>query len=171
MATLSETIFSLEKERDALKDELEKIEDAISILKKRIGSVESKSVGAPQVLNNSGSSEPIKIDGLRRNMTIAAKVGLIISQTGRFMHIREIAKVFAENGGLNNLQHESSISRKLASPISAMRAKGQLAKVIVNNVNRNTFWGLPSWLDNIGEIKTGYEYKKELLVDMPVDYE
>jgi len=94
------------------------------------------------------------------NATFAGKVVLALASLKRFLHNREIGEFFHK--------YDSSIStdkwvERLSARASRLKNDGVIVAHQVEGNIRNTFYGLPGWLDE-GEIKEGFEYNEKYLV-------
>lgn len=94
-------------------------------------------------------------DGYNVNMSNRNKVLFVIKQKNRFVHSREVAEEIHEREPHIS---EDKWARKVSSALSSLKRKDKVTNYSVNNVNRNTFWGAPHWLDDDGEIKEEYMY-------------
>lgn len=103
-------------------------------------------------------NKPNKNEDLYTKTTISKKITLAITNENRFLHSREIAKIIGVK------------TEKLSSPISILGRQGRLAKHTYGKILRNTFWGLPDWVDDNNEIKAPHDFDKTFLVKTPVEW-
>lgn len=84
---------------------------------------------------------------------------IILRETGRFMKIREIAKMLADiiGGDENNLRV------KLSRITGKLKKMNKIKSYKIGTSNKNVFWGSPKWIDDEGNIKNEYNYNEDAI--------
>lgn len=92
--------------------------------------------------------------------SVKSKVLLVLRREERFMHVREIAKIFRYLGYGKSMQH---IIRSISPALSVMKKEVIFGVVCVEaeNSQLNTFWGLKDWMDAEGKILPEYSYNQK----------
>lgn len=151
---------ALEQERE-LKDELSFLQAYIKRLKSKIGDTLKHKEESQNVISDTKGSvtnENISIpEGYDNKLSIVKKFILLLKHHNRFLHFREVAEMMIE------IDPTLGDSKKLAAKISAAttKLKGKhIVKYQVDKDNRKTYWGIPDWKNEDGEIKEGHEFKE-----------
>jgi len=146
----------LKEREEELHSELSALRSSIIAMESRIGisltdSKPKQSTVKPEQQNKDGDYDP--------NWSIAIKFRYLLNKHKRFLHFREAAKM------INNLEGAeydiSELTKKLSSGTQSLKGKGKIVKTKIGSHNKNTFWGLPSWLDEEGKIKEEHLYNKD----------
>ncbi len=96
-------------------------------------------------------------DGSFRN-----KILFAIHDAGRFIHVREIAAtLIAKEASLDTNDLVEVIGRSMWK----IKTSGAVIQFQAGTSLRNTFYGLPTWVNSDGSIKMPYMYRPEALID------
>ena len=149
-------------QKDPIKEALKSLQLAKIELIKQLNDV----TNAINSLSGGGSTEAVPLSGSDENSigydsswSLKNKFLFLLKQESRFLHFREAAEHICQLDGKGN-------PKELAGKISAscQEIKGKtIVKYRVTKSNQDTFWGSPKWLDDSGEIITGYEFNIEYL--------
>lgn len=95
--------------------------------------------------------------GYNKHASYSDKFLYAIRESNRFLHPREIAEfvISREKGDFKQ------VLDKLTDNTYQIRKKGIVAKFKASTLTNDTFWGLPEWLGEDGNIKEGHEYNPE----------
>lgn len=88
------------------------------------------------------------------------KFVFVLKSENRFIHFREAAKIIKD---LDGSGHIDDLTHRLSNATRKLKKSGKLVKVQHGNSLKNTFWGLPKWLNDDGSIKEGYQYSTDVL--------
>jgi len=149
------TILDLEKLKTELLERVRQIDITINTIRTLSigGSVTLSPVLGTDVSNRYKDYDP--------KASFRTKIGYVITKEGRFLHVREIAKV------IHDIEPSTSIkdlTKKISPAVSHLRRTGKIVKFKVGKSNVNSFWGSKSWLDDNGKPKEGREYNDEYIV-------
>lgn len=157
----------LQVEVDALKREIESKVEMIAFLNESISEMQEESVGIPAIgtvkhipslKTNSKDEEEYK-----RSWSLTSKVEHAFKRENRFLHSREITEmIFAADGSLGNIK---KLGAQVSSVLTRLRRDGRITKKVLNNMNRNTFWGSEKWLDENRNVLPEYMYNKKYVVE------
>lgn len=102
-----------------------------------------------------------------KDATFRQKIVFVIASLGRFLHNREIARTLYE---YDKSTSEDKYVEKLSAIASRFKADGYIVTYQVGGNIRNTFYGLPGWLDGDGKVKPGYEYNRDYVIGKQLEY-
>lgn len=149
-------IEALKDREEELLSEISGIRSSIVALENRIGVSHTNSAMSKSLEK---SEKPTKDEGYDPNWSISNKFGYLLNKYKRFLHFREAAEMINEIEGIN--YDISDLTKKLSSGTQSLKGKGKIVKKKIDSNNKNTFWGVPSWLDENGEIKKQNLYNEE----------
>jgi hypothetical protein len=89
------------------------------------------------------------------NASFRNKIAYVLNMKGRFLHVREIAKILHDIEPKNSIE---DLIKKISPAISSLGQAGTIVKIKSGKSNINTFWGSKSWLDDNNKPKEGREY-------------
>lgn len=143
------TINELEELKKELLDRVKQVDITINTLKtiSMSGSIDPVLVLSAGISNNYKEYD--------YNAPFRKKIAYVLNREGRFLHVREIAKI------LHKLEPKHSIedlTKKISPAISSLGQAGTIVKIKSGKSNINTFWGSKSWLDDNNKPKEGREY-------------
>lgn len=93
-----------------------------------------------------------------KSATFEQKVVFAIHQAGKFLPAREIGVIMNRNEPTKSISHYITRFSALASRFRKHRS---IVAIKGGGATRNTYYGLPDWLDGDGNIKSGFEYEQE----------
>ncbi len=105
-------------------------------------------------LNSAPTTKP---NGYKPSLSLSHKFALLLNHNGRFLHFREAAEMINYLDATNN--EVGKLASKLSSSCTSLK-KEHLVKYKIGKNNINTFWGRTEWMDDNGEIKSGYEFNE-----------
>jgi hypothetical protein len=99
-------------------------------------------------------------------MSIKRKVICIIYTEGRFLHVREIARILQQ---LEDAAALDPLIKKVSPALSILKRipASPIVSVAVANSHFNTFYGCRDWLTENGEIKQPFMYNPDELKKGP----
>lgn len=156
---LLEQKAELLRQADAIAKTIDILENKISINKLKVDNPESKedsNAGYNQVKTKAN----IYPEDYDPNMAIWRKITYLLKREQRFLHNREMAQMIAKIEPEINI---GELVKRFSSVLSSMKAKKQIVNIVVNNNNRNTFWGVKKWLDEDGNPKPEHMYNEEYI--------
>ena len=133
---------------------LDYIDDVLSI---KADSSESKT----EKDNNIEEDKSQKLSYYSPDWSFVKKFIFVLKSENRFIHFREAAEIVA---GLEDGGDVDDLTHKLSNSTRKLKVADKIIKVQHGNSLKNTFWGLPKWLNENGEIKKGHEYKSDVLL-------
>lgn len=83
----------------------------------------------------------------------------LLKRESRFLHFREAAELISEIEGGD----PGKILAKLSSSTHVLKKKGIIIKHQASKKLRDTFWGSPKWIDEVGNIKDPYSFNQKYL--------
>ncbi len=144
-------IEALNERREELVREIEALDQSIASFKRKHGANDRPIVESTKRIE----------DDYDPKAKLAAKFAYFLKKEQRFLHFREVAEMIAHKEGLR--EDPATISSKLSSATQSSKKSGSIVKYQEGNQNRNSFWGIPSWLDENGKIKPGREFNPDYL--------
>lgn len=148
----------LEEERDEYLQKVKSLTETINIIRAKLGmSSENPSIPQSEKANES-SSDP----DYDPKWSLKKKVVYFLKREQRFLHNREMSEMAHK---LEQKISATDFTKKFSSILSMLKRDGQLTNVVVNDINRNTFWGSPKWLNEDGTIKEENMYNDEYLIE------
>jgi hypothetical protein len=104
----------------------------------------------------------IKYADYDSQLNVKKKVIKIIFTEGRFLHVREIARILQQ---LDNASSTDFLIRRISPALSMLKRLplSPIVSVAVDNCHFNTFWGSRDWLTTTGDINPSNMYRKEEL--------
>ena len=87
------------------------------------------------------------------------KILFILKAEGRFLHVREIARIVQQ---LENEVSLSAVIKKISPALSILKRlpDSTLVSIEVEQSQFNTFWGFNSWLNEDGTVKEAFMYNQ-----------
>lgn len=154
----TELLKLLEKERDEYLQKVKSLTDTIDIIRDKLGMSSEK----PPVTESKTSDKSQSDPDYDPKWSLKKKAVYFLKREQRFLHNREMSEM------AHKLEPEVStndFTKKFSSILSMLKRDGQLTNIVVNDINRNTFWGVPKWLNEDGNIKKEHMYNDEYLID------
>lgn len=159
-------IKALEQEREHLLKKLKLIDQAIRLYRDDSETMKTISLLAKLDMGHFSNEVHEAKVGLYaqydQSKNIRYKVMTIIHNEGRFLHVREIAKIAHRFEPDISVQ---SFIRKISPALSLLKKMDNPCVVskIVAKSHFDTFWGLPEWLDEKGDIKADFWFNDQEL--------
>lgn len=75
---------------------------------------------------------------------------------GRFLHNREIATALSQSDEEKNFDN---LKKKVSTSLSILQTDGKVVNYKPGSNKKEVYWGIPEWLTEHGEIRTGREFK------------
>ncbi len=152
-------IEALVERRDELMKEIEILNSSIDSLRQKSEKSVLKEVSENRQIEHSYKSTNLR--GYDKGAPLAQKLAFFLNREKRFLHFREVAEmvVFSEN----SKEDPSILARKMSSATQSLKKNGTIVKYQHGSQNRNSFWGIPKWLDDNGNIKEEYSFNEEYL--------
>ncbi len=153
-------IEALMERRDELIKEIEILDSSIDSLRQKSKTSTQPKISS-EVAPKENDSNTIDLRGYDKSAPLSQKFAFFLSKEKRFLHFREVSEmiVYAENSN----EEPADVAKKLSSSTQTLKKNGTIVKYQHGNQNRNSFWGIPKWLDENGEIKKEYMYNKKYL--------
>lgn len=87
------------------------------------------------------------------------KILFILKAEGRFLHVREIARIVQQ---LENENSVAAVIKKISPALSILKRlpDSTLVSIEVGQSHFNTFWGFNSWLNEDGSVKETFMYNQ-----------
>lgn len=152
MKHILDTIAHLEKEKSEWLKKVESIEITIQTLKQSLGFSQNATNGVNGA--HKGQQEGYDVTGSNKS-----KIQFFLKKEQRFLHITEmsaLAHAFEPKISVDEWQ------MKISPALTALKKDGKIINVSGGKGYRNTFWGVPKWVDN-GLIIKGHEFNQELV--------
>lgn len=149
---------------EALKEREEEVLAELSALRSSISAMESRikisSNGVAKAEKSTVKTEKSEKDpNYDPEWSISNKFGYLLNKHKRFLHFREAAEMI---NNLENAEYDiSELTKKISSGTQSLKSKGKIVKKKIDSNNKNTFWGVPSWLDEEGNIKEENKYNED----------
>ncbi len=93
----------------------------------------------------------------RKDWSYKEKFVHVLKNQQKFIKFREAAEIIVEIEGGGDVD---LITRRLTASTNKLKRQGKIVKVSVGG-HANTFWGLSKWLDDDGNIESGYEFSED----------
>jgi hypothetical protein len=141
---------------------ISKLKKDLELLAKRINALEILFEYSNETDHPSSDTKPTtrtKYGDYDVAWSLKRKFVYLLKANNRFLHFREAAKMIIEKEGLNI--KAGGLASKLSAATSLLKKEKKIVKVVIDNQNQNTFWGIPDWLNDDTSIKTGHEYNKD----------
>lgn len=94
--------------------------------------------------------------------SVKNKMLFAINDMKRFLHVREIADYIIDREPTNDRQ---ALIDNLGRHIYKYKKDGVISAIKIGSSHRNTFYGLPAWVDEFGKPKEGYGYNTDAMID------
>ena len=144
---LLEALKSLKQAESELIEKLKPIQESIASLEKTIAA------------NTSSDTKEYN-----PNWSASNKFLYLLKTYNRFLHFREAADLIIELEGGSEKDAKDLVG-KLSSGTTLLKNGKQIVKYKAGKSNQDTFWGVPKWLDEKGNVKPEHTYNKEYLSD------
>jgi hypothetical protein len=153
--TLRLRVTELEEEKAIKQQELDEIQDDIDwhleAIERLAGELYDKHNGMRVVQG----VYPIKA-------VLQTKYLYTLRMHKRFMHNREVAEFMIKNEPGLSIQ---DVLDRLGKFVGKWKKRRVIVVFEALNSRRNAFYGLPEWMDANGQIRKGYEYNEDALID------
>ncbi len=146
------------------KSALEKQLEGVNLAIKTLGGEINNNTDPVLVNSEKGynSTHNVKrVSDYSKDWGLANKFLYLLKKEQRFLHFRESADLIIQ---LEGSGETNELAGKLSSATNALKKSGQIIKFQPTNRNRETFWGIPKWLDENGNVKSGHEINKAYLL-------
>jgi hypothetical protein len=153
---VKDALNSLLKAKYSLESQLKSVNHAIKSLN---GDEEIKDIS---VLDDSANETTKGIDlEYNKKWSNVDKFLYLLRKKQRFLHFREAAELIVELEGEGKA---NDLASKLSSATNQLKKSKQLVKIQPTKRNRETFWGIPKWLDEKGKAKPEHDINEKYLL-------
>lgn len=159
----------LEREKELLLSKLSLVNKAIEVYSKPTATIHFRystdtASKEPNLSNEEVENLLERYQDIHHCSTVREKVLLVLRRECRFMHVREIAKIFHCLGCDPSLQQNI---RNISPALSLMKKNPAfgLVSLQINQSHHSTIWGFKEWLNQEGAIMPEYQYNK---AEMPI---
>lgn len=145
--------------RNAVADLLEYIDSTIGEVPKNDVETENLQTAPKEEIKANPNISP-SLKYYSKEWSYRKKYIFVLKSENRFIHFREVAKIICDLDGEGVVE---ALTHTLSNTTRKLREAKKIVKVQHGTSLKNTFWGLPEWLNQDGTIKEGHEYKTDVL--------
>lgn len=149
------------KNKRRIKGDIETIKNSLLLHKSSLANVKVGEVG---IAGNKPGRKAEAFDPLNYPYTGSYKNKMLfaINDLKRFLHLREIADYIIDREPTNNRQ---VLINNLGRHAYKYKQDKVISSIKIGSSHRNTFYGLPDWVDDFGNAKEGYSYNSDAMID------